>query len=309
MTSSEPWDATHLRLVWPQWQGAGTSSVASLLPEFPFETARRGYAVGTAVLGAILPEHPGPTVVVPNETGDTGLEIRDGVEAKTAVLRQLRVALDSIAATNFARISTLGGDCSVSVAPFTALARLYRDDLAVIWIDSHPDIGTGASEYPGYHAMAVSAITGHGDPDIVGTLPAIVPAERVALVGLHEWTEDDIHNVTDWGITSFTPDALRNDSVALLRWIEESGMSHVAIHFDVDTVDGNEVVFGLGAAPAGLTTDQVSRIVRDISTATDVVGLTVAEFIPRQVMHLQRLLRDFPLLSSRESNDSAGPAS
>src|SRR5688572_23840265 len=27
--------APHLRLVWPQWQGAGTESVRSLAPEFP----------------------------------------------------------------------------------------------------------------------------------------------------------------------------------------------------------------------------------------------------------------------------------
>jgi arginase len=44
-----------LRLLWPQWQGAGTSSVRELAPEFPFEVARRGYAVGSTVLAAVLP--------------------------------------------------------------------------------------------------------------------------------------------------------------------------------------------------------------------------------------------------------------
>ena len=47
--------AQHLRLVWPQWQGAGTESVRSLAPEFPFDIARRGYSVGTKVLQAVLP--------------------------------------------------------------------------------------------------------------------------------------------------------------------------------------------------------------------------------------------------------------
>jgi arginase len=45
-------DGGTLRLVWPQWQGAGTSSVRALAPEFPFEVARRGYAVGSAILAA-----------------------------------------------------------------------------------------------------------------------------------------------------------------------------------------------------------------------------------------------------------------
>src|SRR4051794_25619629 len=90
----EPTGTSHLRLVWPQWQGAGTESIRSLAPEFPFEVARRGYSVGTKVLQAVLPEHDGPTAVVPVEMGDAGLEERDGIEAKTVVLEQLRAALE-----------------------------------------------------------------------------------------------------------------------------------------------------------------------------------------------------------------------
>ncbi|MFD8004273.1 hypothetical protein [Streptomyces mirabilis] len=41
---------THLRLLWPQWQGAGASMVEPLVPELPLDIVRRGYAVGTAVL-------------------------------------------------------------------------------------------------------------------------------------------------------------------------------------------------------------------------------------------------------------------
>lgn len=86
---------------------------------------------------------------------------------------------------------TLGGECSVSVAPFAALAHRYGEDLAIIWIDSHPDIGTPRSQYPGYHVMAVAALTGHGDPDVLELLPATVSPDRVALAALHCWTEDD----------------------------------------------------------------------------------------------------------------------
>jgi arginase len=68
--------APQLRLVWPQWQGASTESVRSLAPEFPFDIARRGYSVGTKVLQAVLPEHDGPTAIVPVEMGDIGLEER-----------------------------------------------------------------------------------------------------------------------------------------------------------------------------------------------------------------------------------------
>ena len=285
-----------LRLLWPQWQGAGTSSVLELAPEFPFDVARRGYAVGSAVLAAVLPANDGPTASARVAMDDEGLELRDGIEAKEVIVRQLAAALAVVRQHDPARIVTLGGECSVSVAPFAELARRYGDELAIVWIDSNPDVGTPASHYPGFHAMAVAALTGHADPDVLQLLPATVSPERVALVGLHAWTDDDISNVAEWGIRSFSPGDLRTTTQPLLDWLAATGCSRVAIHFDVDTVDSNEIVLGLGAEPNGLTSTEVRRIVNDLESSADVVGLTIAEFIPRQVMHLQQILTSFPLL-------------
>lgn len=146
--------------------------------------------------------------------------------------------------------------------------------------------------------MAVAALTGHGDPQVQELLPATVSPERVALVGMPAWASDDIANVAHWGIPSFSQDDLRATTQPLGDWLAGTGCSRVAIHFDVDTIDSNELVLGLGAEPDGLTTAQVRRIVDDLDAVTDVVGLTVAEFIPRQVMHLQQLLTGFPLLGT-----------
>jgi arginase len=92
----------------------------------------------------------------------------------------------------------------------------------------------------------------------------------------------------------------------VLDWLAATGCSRVAIHFDVDTIDSNEILLGLGAEPHGLTSTEVQRIVADIDTTTDVVALTVAEFIPRQVMHLQQLLSGFPLLGT-SGREATGP--
>ena len=233
-----------LRLLWPQWQGAGVSSVRSLASEFPFDVARRGYAVGSAVLEAVLPEHVGPTARVPVELGDRGLEKVDGIEAKSVVVEQLGAALEIIRRYDPARIVTLGGECSVSVAPFSELAA--RD--------------------------------------------------RVALVGLHSWEEDDYPHIADWGIRSFSPDDLRHSSQPMLDWLAATGCTRLAIHFDVDTVDSNEIVLGLGAEPDGLRSAEAHRVVTDAAAAADGVGFTVAEFFPRQVMHLQSILQGLPLI-------------
>jgi len=56
---------------------------------------------------------------------DEGLAEHDGVEAKTVLIEQLARALEIIRQLNPARIATLGGECTVSVAPFSALADRY----------------------------------------------------------------------------------------------------------------------------------------------------------------------------------------
>ena len=101
-----------------------------------------------------------------------------------------------------------------------------------------------------------------------------------------------------WGLTVFGPDRLRETSVPLLDWLAGTGASKVAVHFDVDTVDSDEVVLGLGTVPGGLTRAQVHRVIDDLGQHSDVVGLTVAEFIPRDVLALQGMLRGLPLIGS-----------
>ena len=288
-------DSSTLRLLWPQWQGAGRDMVAHLTPGIPAEQARLGYVTGTTVLQAVLPQHDGPTATVPVSFVDDA-DLQDGVDSKSAVLAQLKNAFAVIESYDAERILTFGGECSVSVAPFAALAAKYGDDLAIVWVDSHPDVGTPASEYSGHHAMAVSVLLGHGDADILELMPAAVPGAHVALAGLHSWTDDDFPNVARWGLATFSPTELRDSSEPLLAWLASTGCTKAAIHLDVDVVDVNEEYFGLGGEPDGLTSAQVRRLMADIQSATDVVGFTIAEYIPRQVMALQRLVDGMPLL-------------
>jgi arginase len=298
-TEPDPMNSARtLRLVWPQWQGAGRDVVALLLPEVPIEEARRAYTVGNRVLEAILPAHSGPTEIVPVDGGNPDEGSTDGIESRSAIIASLAAALEALGRHDVDRILTLGGDCSVSVAPFAALANKYGKDLAVVWIDSHPDVDTPNTAYDGYHAMAVTTLTGHGDQGIVSMLPATIDPARVALAGLHSWFEDAYANIDAWGLHAFSPGDLRTTSEPLLQWLAATGASKVAIHLDVDSVDSNEAVLGLGMVPDGLSRAQVQRVVTDVAGAADVVGLTVAEFIPRNVLALQGLLRGLPLITA-----------
>ena len=115
------------------------------------------------------------------------------------MLAQLATALRLIGDVVPAQITTLGGGCSVSVAPFSELAQRYGQDLAVVWIDSHPDVESGQTAYAGYHAIAVLAPVGHRGADVLVLLPATVRAARVALVGPRAWEPDVYAHVGERG--------------------------------------------------------------------------------------------------------------
>lgn len=156
--------------------------------------------------------------------------------------------------------------------------------------------------------MAVSALVGHCGDEVKSQLPGTVPASHVAIAGLHSWTEDAHPHLAEWGIESFSPDDLRTSSEALSSWLATTGCSKVAIHLDVDTVDADEVVLGLGAEPGGLTRAQVKHLVNELSVAADVVGLTIAEFVPRQVMQLLEMIDQMPLVGGTLAGDPTSPS-
>lgn len=95
-----------LRLIWPQWQGAGKDNVAFLLPQVPMPRARLAYAVGARVLDAVLPRHEGPTewVSVPSSESPS----IDGIESRGEVIHSLQEALAALSRHELDRVLTLG---------------------------------------------------------------------------------------------------------------------------------------------------------------------------------------------------------
>lgn len=285
-----------LRLLWPQWQGASPHVVAALIPEMPLAQAQRGYAVGTTVLEAVLPPHTGPTAHVPVTLGADGLDSKDGVDAKDVLVSQLGAALDLIAEHAPERILTLGGECSVSVAPFSALAARNGDDLA----------SCGSTPIPtsARRRVSITAITRWRWRTCAATVtptcsprcrrPCPVPASPSRACTRGPTTTSP--TLRSGVLPTFSPEDLRTSSAALLDWLAATGCHHVAIHLDVDVVDSDEIVLGLGAEPGGLTSAQVHRLVTDIAHTADVVGFTIAEYVPRQVMVMQRFTTGMPLL-------------
>lgn len=286
-----------LRLNFPQWQGAGDGTVAHLVPEVDFRYAQTGYYLGSQLLNWLLPSNT-PTAEVPVSLDTYDLTEQNGIYAYQANKKQLASALTILQQFQPEKVLTLGGDCAVSIAPFSYLTQRYgADELAVIWIDAHPDLGLPYDEYTGFHAMALAQIAGFGDPEITQTLPAFIHTENSLFVGLRYFGEPAEQRRKNWQMEMVSCKQANQSSAEVLTWLKKQGKRKVLIHLDLDVLDPNELKFAVGTDPDGMTLKAVSRVINDIAQNAEIVGLTIAEPMPREVLKLKSLLDSLPLFN------------
>lgn len=285
-----------IRLIYPQWQGAKITHLVPELKDTPAD-ASRGYYLGAQLLNYLAPNTDQETFTVPVSMEITDREITDGVTDRDALLKQTKVALEMLNAINPDRIVTLGGECSVSVVPFTYLASKYKNDVAMIWIDAHPDITLPGDIYSGYHAMAVTACMGYGEKQIISALPTKIDTSKILFVGIRNWERDEIKvRQKQYGIKDIPGEEVAENSNAILNWLKSCGASKVVIHFDMDVLDPAEIVAAVGTDPNGMKIAQVIRVINDIANEKELVGLTVAEAMPRTAIRIKNMLEQLPLL-------------
>lgn len=285
-----------LRLIYPQWQGA---EITRWIPEIedPAEAAR-GYYLGAQLLNFLAPDNGQRTLTVPVSLERKERRVEQGVLDRDALSLQSRAALDILNVEQPERIVTLGGECSVSVVPFTWLAHRYNGDVALVWIDAHPDITLPGDAYAGYHAMAVTACMGLGDPSLIGQLPARIPAGRILYVGLRDWEREEIRQRQQkYGIPHLSPADLRSAPDALRRRLRACPARHALVHFDMDVLDPAEIIPAVGVSPDGMKLNEVVQAIRAIAEEKELTGLTVAEPMPRIAIRLKRMLEQLPLLN------------
>src|SRR5262245_60493218 len=285
---------TTLRLNMPQWQGGD----------------RQDYHFGSELLAWLAPVASGPveTAPVPAPTPGETPDVEDGGRGRAALVRQARAARHAIERHHPDRIVTLGGDCLVDLAPIAYLNARYGGELGVLWIDAHPDVLT-PSDSPNGHTHVLAALLGRGDPDLVGEVDRPVKPGRVMYAGLDAWTPVEGGVIDGLGLRCAGAGALADGSSPVLEWIASEGITHVAVHFDVDVLDPRSfapVLFNDPDAPADflagvprgrMAPEHVVRLLRDVAAACDLVGLAITEYTPWEAIATRNLLRKLPLLA------------
>ena len=280
-----------LRLLYPQWQGG---DIASLVPELSKKNSSLGYYLGAELLEFLAPKNiASKTTKVPISL-EYCRESKNGILNYDEIVAQSKAALEILNAHKPDKILTLGGECSVSIVPFTYLANKYKDDVAIVWIDAHKDLNLQGDSYEGYHAMALAACFGLIDKDgIARILPAHFSPKDSILVGVRDF-EGKKERCEEIGVKVLSPEEAR-DSTKLLEWLKSRGKSKVVVHFDLDVLDPSELIMAVGVVENGLKIAEVVNLINAINTNYDLVGLSIAEHLPRVAIKLRNMMRELPL--------------
>lgn len=296
-----------LKLIYPQWQGG---VIAQWFKDLSPENAAKGYVLGAEILNlltkSINADLDKNTAVVPvsldYSVDKNGVRlVQEGIVDKFILQEQTQAAFEILHSKNPAKILTLGGECATSIAPFSYLASKYKDEVALIWVDAHPDLGVANDEfYKGYHAMAVSALVGDKTLSHEFKLPAHIKPQNVLFVGLHSNEAEHYKARREaLGIQSVDGTAFVSDEAKALSsikaWLGQCGAKKALIHLDLDVLNPKELYVAVGDTGV-LSIANVINAINAVSANTEVIGLTVAEHLPKAQIQLKHLLENLPLI-------------
>ncbi|MDE6885594.1 MAG: arginase family protein [Helicobacteraceae bacterium] len=221
--------------------------------------------------------------------------VKDGVLDKEAILNQMHSALEIISVHKPNKILTLGGECSCSVAPFSYLNSIYKDEIALLYLDAHPDITLPYDSYKGFHAMAVTALLGLGDIDIINLLPSKIDSKKVLFIGLHsDETKFYAKRQEELELKSLTLKESKNPKHTL-KWLKKIKAKKVLVHLDLDVLDKKELYVAVGNS-GKLKIKHILKLLDSVSQEYEIVGLTIAEHFPKELLKLKELVGRLPLI-------------
>ncbi|KFZ38702.1 arginase [Shewanella mangrovi] len=282
-----------LRLVFPQWQGGNNAP----------------YYFGAQLLNWLAPAPQGVVEHVDVEQPtEQPLKNENGLMGRQALLNQLKDARAKIDKHAPDSIVILGGDCLVDLAPFAYLNEKYDGELAVLWVDAHPDILT-PEQFEHAHAQVLGNLLGHGDSDFTAHVKQPLKPENVCYLGVNDATEWEQQRMQTLGLKNISPTQLAEEgSEPLLAWFKATGAKHLAIHLDLDVLDPN-LFRGLlfantdyaegaldGIAQGKLSIRQVVDALADVSKVSQVVGLGITEHLPWDALALKQMMEQLPLI-------------
>lgn len=250
-------------VVVPQWQGSVYQRAMRLID-------------GAEAIRGDLPSSATRLVDVPVEAGDS---LETGVN-RFSTLSIVRDRMTAALRASPDWALTIGGDCAVSLAAVEHAVKRHPDDLALVWLDAHPDLHTPeTSPSGGFTGMVLRAITGEGIPEL--TLPAGtgVPVERVVIAGARDIDPAEAEFIEARNIAIVSSDDLDTPD-ALVAAVRGTAVGHIYIHIDLDVLDPAVLAGQADLVPFGVSVAALTSAITALKAEFSIAGATIAGFSP-----------------------------
>lgn len=176
----------------------------------------------------------------------------------------------------------LGGDHSIAIGTLAGVLR-HKENVGVIWYDSHGDVNTADTSPSGnIHGMALAVAMGYGHPALTGiggARPKVRP-EHVAIVGARSLDPGEREFLKAKGVAVFTMHEV--DRIGISRVMEQAlevvarGTDGVHVSLDLDGLDPKDAP-GVGTPVMAGISLRESLLAMEIVSDAKVV--TSAEFV------------------------------
>ncbi len=226
------------------------------------------------------------------------------IYGKNLLLKQQQAAEAILHIKQPSRIITLGGDCSISQVPFDYLHGQYPQNTAILWLDAHPDIMT-PKEFDHEHAMVLGNLLGHGAPEFAQMIRHPFTANQILYVGLVEHSLLDFEKefLQHHQLSYLTPQQLTS-SEPLVHWLTKHNIKQLLVHLDLDVLSPTDFRSLLCNQPhqgpvdyavGEMTLAHIVHLLINASKVADLVGLSIAEYLPWDIINLRNELSKLPI--------------
>ena len=209
------------------------------------------------------------------------------------------VSVDAKAPDRVIAFSTDGAAC---VAPIDYLNEKY-EGFGVLWLDVHREPVT-PERFWRKRAALFSTFTGDA-AQIPGLMKTSIPPSRFFFVSTRADevppAEDIQFHHLEIGLAK--EEALDAGNTAVLDWLKASGIKHLAIHIDLDSVGSADIRSGIYreeglvdlSDPDLSSLKKVGTLLKGVSAAVDVVGVGVLEYQMLDAPEFRGMISDLPI--------------
>ncbi len=262
------------------------------------------YHFGAKLLSHMLPENASQPLFAVDVAapGKRAHAAQEGINDLKEIVSGMRSAAEILERERPERIITIGGNCIVSLVPFDYLHALYPD-AGIVWIDAHPDVSTPEDGYPFAHAMVLGSLLGSGAAALRKRMKsAPFDPQKLLYVGLQDLHDYQQQTLKELGVDFQVQTERFVEDEKIVSFARKS--SHLLVHLDIDVLDprffhstyfANPELVGDGSGGGKMSIEKLSQVLGLIFDNAEVVGLTLAEYLPFDEERLSRMLSGLPV--------------